>query len=61
MPGRRRYRLINQIDGFQLTAAAVLAGLPPGSWLDDSRPISARLIAACRVAEVIFAPNRSVT
>jgi hypothetical protein len=42
-------------------AAALLEGLPAASWLDDSEPSSARLIVAWRVAEVIFAPNRSVT
>jgi hypothetical protein len=43
-----------------LAAAALLVGLAPASWVGESSASSARLIVAWRVAEVIFAPNRSV-
>src|SRR5262245_37981561 len=43
-----------------LAAAALLAGFAPDSWVGESSASSARLIVAWRVAEVIFAPNRSV-
>ena len=46
------------------SAAALLAGFAvvfAGRSFDANSEISARLIAACRVGEVIFAPNRSVT
>src|SRR5262245_5528091 len=43
-----------------LAAAALLAVFAPASWVGESSASSARLIVAWRVAEVIFAPNRSV-
>jgi len=42
-------------------AAAPLAGRSATTGAGDSKRMSARLMVACRVAAVIFAPNRSVT
>ena len=42
------------------SAAAPRGSLAPASWVGASSASSARLIVAWRVAEVIFAPNRSV-
>ena len=41
--------------------AALLESFACASWPGESSAIRARLMVACRVAEVIFAPNRSVT
>src|SRR5262249_25440604 len=63
---RRRYRALGHAAdsvGIPLTAQAVAVALAgfPASAAGDRSPISARLIVAWRVGEVIFAPNRSVT
>ena len=69
-----RYRAANEISQraevkgallrLQPTAAlrdGLLSALAAPSCREGNRLISARLMAACRVADVIFAPNRSVT
>jgi len=41
--------------------AAASAGFAAAAGEGESEAMSARLMVACRVGEVIFAPNRSVT